>query len=208
MAVETFLWVPSFSEYLKTADQGRAYQELKLTLQILQWQDPSRRGQKWILKSPTHMSAPRTLLDTFPGSMVIQTHRDPLRGMPSHCSMNNNFIQSKCVAISPVEIGRFTCKRWAKMSEDVLDLRDEIGDDRFIDIQYDELTARPMEVARDAYDRMGSKMTEADEAVLQKWLVDNKREKWAPHVYDLDTYGLSEEVIKTDFARYRARHCS
>jgi hypothetical protein len=208
MCVETFLWAPGFGEYLKRADQSPGYAELKLTLQILQWQDPAHRGKRWILKSPTHMSAPKALLDAFPGSAVIQTHRDPLRSMPSHASMNNTFIQAKCVGISPQQIGRATCKRWAKMSEDVLDLRDRVGDDRFIDIAYQELTERPLEVAREVFDRLGTPMTAADEAAINQWLIDNKREKWAPHVYDLETYGLTEETIRSDFARYRARHCT
>jgi hypothetical protein len=208
MVFETFVWGPGFGEYLEAADQSRGYQELKTNLQILQWQDPARRGKAWILKSPTHMSAPQTLLDTFPGSLMIQTHRDPLRSIPSHCSMVTQFVRSKSNAISTQDIGRATCRRWAKMSEDVLDLRDRIGDDRFIDIQYQDLTEQPLSVAREVFERLGSPMTEADEAAINKWLVDNKREKWAPHVYDLDTYGLTEETIKADFARYRERHCA
>jgi hypothetical protein len=208
VAFETFIWGPSFSDYLKAADQSRAYEELKLTLQILQWQDPSRRGKAWILKSPTHMSAPKTLLDTFPGSLMIQTHRDPLRSIPSHCSLLTLFIQSKSDQISAQTIGRATCRRWAQLSDDVIDLRERIGDDRFIDVQYERLTEQPLEVAREIFDRLGTGMTEADEAAVNRWLIENKREKWAPHIYDLETYGLSEEIIKSDFARYRARHCS
>jgi len=93
--IEIFLWCPTYVEWLKTADQGPAYQELKTQLKLLQWQDASRRGKKWILKSPTHMSAPKTLLDTFPDALIIQTHRDPLKSIPSHCSMNAMIIRMK-----------------------------------------------------------------------------------------------------------------
>jgi hypothetical protein len=208
MMAETFVWMPTFSEYMKTMDQTPAYQELKATFQILQWLNPERRGKRWILKCPTHMSAPKTLLDTFPGSMMIQTHRDPLKSMPSHCSMNNTFIQAKCQNIPPAVIGRYTCKRWAQMSDGVIDLRDTIGDERFIDVQYQDLTERPLDTTRAVFDRLGTKMTAADEAAVSKWLAENKREKWAPHIYDLETYGLSEDSITSDFARYRQRYCS
>jgi hypothetical protein len=206
--IECFLWVPGFTEWQKSYDQAPGYEELKVALQILQWQDPQRRGKRWILKSPTHMSAPKTLLDAFPGSLMIQTHRNPLKTVPSHSSMITPLIHMKTDKISREEIGRFTCRRWAGMADDVIDLRERIGDDRFIDIQYERLTEQPIEVSREIFDRMGEKMTEADEAALNKWLADNKREKWSPHIYDFETYGLSEEIIKSDFARYIRRHCA
>jgi hypothetical protein len=206
--IECFLWVPSFTEWLKTYDQRPGYEELKVTLQILQWQDPSRRGKRWILKSPTHMSAPKALLDAFPGSLMVQTHRDPLRVVPSHASMITPLIQMKTDKISREEIGRFTSKRWSGMANDLIDLREQIGDDRFFDVAYKRTTEEPLEACREMFERMGAKMTEADEAGINQWLVDNKREKWAPHLYDYETYGLSEEIIKSDFARYIARHCS
>jgi hypothetical protein len=122
--------------------------------------------------------------------------------------MTTQFIRSKSDAISPAEIGRETCRRWGEMADDVIALRQQIGDDRFVDIQYAELTERPMEVAREVFDRLGEPMTDADAAAVNRWLVENKREKWAPHVYDLETYGLSQEIIRSDFARYRELYCA
>jgi hypothetical protein len=206
--IECFLWVPSFTEWLKTYDQKPGYDELKVTLQILQWQDPTRKGKRWILKSPTHMSAPKALLDTFPDAVMVQTHRHPLRTVPSHCSMITPLIQMKSDAFTGQQIGRFTSRRWAGMADDVIDYRQKVGDDRFIDIAYETTTEQPLQACRDVFDRMGVKMTEADEAGINKWLADNKREKWSPHIYDYETFGLSEEIIKSDYARYIARHCS
>ncbi len=206
--IECFVWLPTYIEWLKGFDQMPAYRELKTALQMLQWQDPSRRGKYWILKSPTHMSAPQTLLDAFPGALIVQTHRDPLKTVPSHCSMITPLIHMKSDAISKEQIGRFTCKRWADMSNDVIDLRERIGDDRFIDIQFDDLTEQPMVEMGKVFDRLGRTMTDADRAAMEQWLVDNKRTKWAPHVYDFETYGLSEEIIRSDFAHYIERHCS
>jgi hypothetical protein len=206
--IECFLWVPSFTEWLKTYDQRPGYEELKVTLQILQWQDPSRRGRRWILKSPTHMSAPKALLDAFPDALMVQTHRDPLRTVPSHCSMIAPLIGMKTDAIPREVLGRFTCRRWAGMADDVIALRERIGDDRFIDIPYRTTTDEPLRAAREVFERMGAKMTEADEAAMSRWLVDHKREKWSPHIYDYETYGLSEAIIRSDYARYIARHCA
>lgn len=206
--IECFLWVPSYIKWMETADQHRAYAELKTALKLLQWQDPSRRGKSWILKSPSHLSAPQALLDTFPGSLIIQTHRDPLRSIPSHCDMNAMLIRMKSDKIDPKAVGAFASKRWSWMTHNVMALRDRIGDDRFVDVQYQDLLDRPLNEARRIYDRLGRRMTERDEAAIGKWLAENKREKWSPHVYDLETFGLTEAKIKSDFAGYRARYCA
>jgi hypothetical protein len=154
------------------------------------------------------MSAPKTLLDAFPESLIIQTHRNPLKTVPSHCSMITPLIQMKSDAITKEQIGRFTCKRWADMSNDVIDLRERIGDDRFIDIQFEDLTDQPMAEMQKVFGRLGRTMTDADRTAMEQWLEDNQRTKWAPHIYDYETYGLSEEIITSDFSRYIARHCS
>ncbi len=203
---ECYAWLPTFIEWMKGYDQMPAYEELRVVLQVLQWQDPTRRGANWILKSPTHMSAPKTLLDAFPDSLIIQTHRDPLKTMPSHCSMITPLYSIYSDDYDAKEVGRFTCARWAAMTNDVIDLRERIGDDRFIDIQYEDLTGDEMGVMRTVFARMGQPMRPEDEAAMEQHMIDNKRDKWAPHIYDLETYGLSEEIIKSDFVRYREKH--
>lgn len=206
--IECFVYVPSYCEWLKGYDQMPAYEELKVALKMLQWQDQSRRGKYWILKSPTHMSAPGTLLDAFPDAVIVQTHRHPLKTVPSHCSMITPLIGMKSDSIDKRTIGRFTCKRWADMSNTVIDLRERIGDDRFVDIQFQDLIDQPVEVAREVFEAMGRTMTAGDEAGIKAWLDDNERGKWPPHIYNYEDFGLSEEIITGDFARYIERHCS
>lgn len=43
--IECFVWSPTWTEWLKGYDQMPAYEELKIALQMLQWQDKSRRGK-------------------------------------------------------------------------------------------------------------------------------------------------------------------
>ena len=43
-------------------------------------------------------------------------------------------------------------------------------------------------------------------AAIRAWLDNNRRDKRPPHVYDLETYGLTEDILKRDFALYRAKY--
>src|SRR5436305_501416 len=65
MSFDSFYWAPSYGVWLRSYDQSRSYAELREWLQVLQWQDPERAGQKWVLKSPHHLTAADTVLDEF-----------------------------------------------------------------------------------------------------------------------------------------------
>ena len=204
--VECFVWVPSYAKWLETADQHLAYQELRTQLKFLQWQDPARHGKAWILKTPSHLSAPDVLLETFPGSVIVMTHRDPLKTIPSYSSMNATLMGMKSDHMPLRELGPFLSRRWSWMLNNFMALRERIGDDRFVDIQYQDLVKDPLAQAKTIFARMGRPMTAADEAAIGTWLGENKRDKRPPHVYDLETYGLTEDILKSDFAAYRAKY--
>ena len=75
LSFDSFYWVPSFGIWLRGFDQAPAYRELREWLQVLQWQDPSRSGKKWVLKSPHHLTAVETVLLQFPDCKIVMTHR-------------------------------------------------------------------------------------------------------------------------------------
>src|SRR5690606_41643203 len=84
---EAYAYIPSYSAWLKRADQRPAYEELRTVLKFLQWQDPERAGKRWVTKTPGHLAALDALLAVFPEAQLIMTHRDPVTTVPSYCSM-------------------------------------------------------------------------------------------------------------------------
>ena len=87
MSYDSFYWVPTYGDWLRGFDQAPAYRELREWLQALQHQDPTRAGKPWVLKSPHHLTAVDTVLDTFPGCKIVMTHRSPAQAVPSYASM-------------------------------------------------------------------------------------------------------------------------
>jgi hypothetical protein len=81
--VEAMTFAPSYAEWLNSYDQSRGHEDLKAILQYLQWQNPSRRGKKWILKSPSNLPYAEVSANAFPDAQLIMTHRDPLEIVPS-----------------------------------------------------------------------------------------------------------------------------
>lgn len=202
---EAYAYIPSYSAWLKRVNQRPAYEELRTVLKFLQWQDPERAGKRWITKTPGHLAALDSLLEVFPETQIIMTHRDPLHTVPSYCSMVVALQELGATQIDRVEVGRFTAQRWAEMLERFTHLRDELSESRFIDVAYEALVKDPLEQWRRVLERLGEPVTAAAERASEQWLRENGREKRAPHHYTLDEFGLTRPTLEKWFAAYRAR---
>jgi hypothetical protein len=205
LSPESFLRVPSYAKWSAQADHSHAYDDLRTTLKFLQWQDVSRKGKSWVLKTPSHLPSPEALAKAFPESLIIMTHRDPLKTTPSFCSMSYTLQTMQSNNVDPVELGAHWSKRLARLMDRLLEARGRIGEDRFLDLRYEDLAAAPLDAARKVYARIGREMTPADEAAMRTWLAANGRDNRPSHQYSLEQFGLSADQLKSDFAAYRQR---
>ncbi|QGP81285.1 sulfotransferase [Sphingobium sp. CAP-1] len=203
--IEGMNFVPSFTRWLNGYDQSRGHEDLKTILQYLQWQDPSRRGAKWILKSPSNLPYTEVAAKAFPDALLIMTHRDPLQTVPSYVSMQAALYKLSAT-LTDREVGEFWFPRlveWMRLFEGA---RERIGEHRFIDIDYREVGKNPMAQAERVLSRVGITVDERLEAVLTEFLAGNKREQRPMHDYSPERFGLDEEAIKREFATYRERY--
>ncbi len=205
LSPESFLRVPSYARWSETADHSHAYEDLKLMLQYLQWQDVSRRGRSWILKTPSHLPSPEALAKAFPETVIIMTHRDPLKTTPSFCSMSYTLQTMQSDQVDPVELGAHWSKRLARLMDRLLEARARIGEHRFFDVKYENLIADSLGTARHIFERIGRVLTPADEAAMRAWLAANGRDNRPSHNYSLEQFGLSADQLKAAFAAYRQR---
>ena len=205
--IEGMNYVPSFTRWLNSYDQSKGHEDLKTILKYLQWQDPSRKGRKWILKSPSNLPYAEVAAKAFPNALLIMTHRDPLQTVPSYVSMQAALYKLSAT-LTDAEVGAFWFPRlveWMRMFEAA---RERIGEDRFIDIDYREVGKEPMAQAERVLSRMGIPVDAQLEEVLAEFLAGNKREQRPMHDYSLERFGLDEEAIKREFATYRERYIS
>jgi len=202
---ESAMYVPSYSNWLATFDHRPAYEDLKTVLKFFQWYDVGRQGKRWVLKTPGHLPTLDTLFATFPETVVITTHRDPVSTVPSYCSMVCSLHHMGADNVDDVKVGRFTEKRWAGFLERYASVRERIGAHRFIDIKYEDIVKAPLEQARPVMARLGIEMTPAVERAMQEWLDENARDKRAAHHYTLEQFGLTDEGLHQDFASYRSK---
>lgn len=203
--IEGMNFVPSFARWLNDYDQSRGHEDLKTILQYLQWQDPMRRGRKWILKSPSNLPYTEVAAKAFPNALLIMTHRDPLQTVPSYVSMMAALYRLSST-IDDHEVGAFWFPRLVEWMHRFEGARARIGEERFIDIDYRDVGKEPMIQAERVLARMGITIDADLEDALSEFLMGNKREQRPMHNYSLERYGLDEKAIERAFAAYRARY--
>lgn len=197
--------LPGFSAYVEATDKTRTYAELVTALKCLQWQAPERRGKRWILKSPGHLSALREVTTLFPDTHIIMPHRDPIETLPSYCSMETTLYGIASDRVDPVAIGAQWYAKLQRLLADYIHRRDAIGETRFIDIQYRELTRSMDGQVRHIMNRLGETVTPQVEDALFCVVGDNARDKRPPHDYRAERFGFTHADIERDFAFYRER---
>ena len=203
--VEAMTFIPSFARWLDDYDQSKGYEDLKTILKYLQWQDPSRRGKKWVLKSPQNLPYTDVIANAFPQAVLVMTHRDPLEVVPSYVSMEAALYKLNSVH-SDEAVGGFWFPRLAGWMKRFEEARARIGEDRFIDIDYREVAKEPLKQAQRVLAHIGVPLDGAIEAALTEFMAGNKREQRPMHDYSLERFGLNEADVREAFASYRARY--
>jgi hypothetical protein len=201
MSFDTFYWVPGYGDWLRAADQSQSYGELHQWLQVLQWQDPARAGRPWVLKSPHHLTAVDTVLDTFDGCKIVMTHRSPVNAVPSFASMVRTMSAQYSESVDQVRIGQYWSGRFATTLREFAEAR-AARPNRFVDVRFADTVSKPTAVARGVLEELGLRPDAADDAAFEAYLEQNRTERHGSHSYTPRDFGLSEEKLKRDFAFY------
>lgn len=201
MSFDSFYYVPSYGDWLRGADQSRAYDELRQWLQVLQWQQPSRADQRWVLKSPHHLMATGTVLDTFADCRIVMTHRSPLRAVPSYASMVRSISAQYSDDVDPAVLGPYWSGRFATALRDFAQVRAE-RPERFVDVHYQKMLTEPAETAHRVLDELDLAPDDSDHAAFESHMERDRQQRHAAHSYTAEEYGLSEEGLERDFAFY------
>ncbi len=194
--------VPHYAAWLEAQDHRAAYRELATTLVIL---ERTQRRERWVLKTPHHLEHLDALLEVFPDATIVQTHRDPARVVASFCSMIAHGRGVMSDAVDPQVVGRHWLRKQVRMVTRAMEVRDRLGDDRFVDVQYSEVMADPIPSIRRIYERVGVPLTPAAESAMRAWTTQNPQHRHGKHRYALDDFGLTEAQVEDAFSAYRTR---
>ena len=200
---EATLHVPTYAAWLETQDHTPAYEYLRVLLKILMWQRPAKN---WVLKTPHHMEFLDTLLKVFPEAVVVQTHRDPQKTTGSFCSMVSHGRGVFSDQVDPVEVAQHWVRKVNRLMQLSIQVREKIGNERFIDVSYYDLLKDPIAEIERIYRFAGipftDKVAEAARAVSKR----DVQHRYGRHRYNLADFNLTRDSIEKEYAFYRQRY--
>jgi len=197
--------VPSYSAYLIGADQTEAYRYHRKVLQTLQRR---ARGDRWVLKAPSHLSQLRTLFEVYPDARVLQIHRDPLKTVPSTISLMGTIRSMRCEHVDVDALVPWISMGYGYMLDDTIDARaiGELPDGQFVDVLYADLMADPVSTIRGIYHRLDIDFPPSVAAAVTDHVVARPRGSRGVHQYSLADTGLDPAVERERFRRYQLQY--
>lgn len=202
-APEATLHVPSYAAWLEEQDHTPAYEYLRKVLKLLAWQRPAKN---WVLKTPHHMEYLDTILKVFPEAYIVQTHRDPQKTTGSFCSMVSHGRGVFSDDVDAKEVARHWVRKVNRLMALSIQVREEMGEDRFIDVSYYDLLKEPIAELKRIYDFAGIEFNEEAVKSAEQTKKKNVQHRYGRHVYHLEDFGLSREIIEDQYAFYRKRY--
>lgn len=203
MTYPAYVNVPRLADYaMNKADWRAVYAFHKQFLQHLQ---TDYAGERWVLKTPEHSNFLPDLLATYPDAVLLFTHRHPTQTMASLASNISELRKLWSDEVDPHEVAASFLKIQAEQCRRMVEARkDPAIDKHFLDIDFDDLVNRPMEVMERVYRHFDLPMTASARGGLQDY-VDNQAKKThghGGHKYQMADYGYAPNQIETAFAEY------
>lgn len=192
--------LPDYAEWLESTSQKRHYEDLKMWLQFLCWRQPAQ--PYLLLKSPHHMEHIEEFVEVFPDTKIIHTHRDPVETLPSYCSMVRSGQKLFMPESDTYEIGDYWLYKNKRFVDRCLSYRDKVDNHNFHDISYKEFVANPIGMVERLYAHLNLDWTEHHKATAKAFHATHRKNKHGKHLYKMEDYDLSEEIIHDKFQKY------
>jgi hypothetical protein len=192
--------VPSFNRLRAEVDPMIAFRMHQLGLQTLQFRF---RRERWVLKNPGYVFQLARLLTIYPDALLVQTHRDPAKVIPSVAALVLAMRRAASTDVMPPEkcaMGNLTA--FAQGLEQAIAFRHAAGKtEQFYDVHFTRLVRDPIGTVRELYRNFGIAFSGEAESCMRAWLADpaNRTPKGK---HTLAQYGLDEEAIDRHFGGY------
>ncbi|MCA9502389.1 MAG: sulfotransferase [Spirochaetaceae bacterium] len=198
--------VPSYAAWYGACDRVPAFEFHKQMLQHLQWKCP---GERWVLKSPSHMSQLDALLAVYPDARIVFTHRDPLKVLPSVVSI---LYSTAYVRSDEVDAGAMASWFDGKACRALLDgmtaLREsgQLPESQCFDLRYADLMRDPVAALAGVYEHFEIDYPDSSRRAQQRYIDEKPKGRHGSHRYDFSDTGLDLDEERERFRDYYERY--
>jgi hypothetical protein len=193
-----------YDDWLLEQDMRPAYEHHRRFLQHMQ----SRHArERWILKSPGHLGPLDELFDVYPDAMIVQTHRDPIRVIPSVASLEYTMRMVSSDDVDPRRVGRQMLHVWSTLLEQGMAsrARHPEREERMLDVSMSEIVRDPIACVERIYRHFDLELSDEARDRMRAYLAAHPKDEFGVHRYSLEAFGLEEESVNAVFKGYRER---
>jgi hypothetical protein len=190
--------VHSYLAWYKTADRHQKYREYRDILCLLQRRDPARR---LLLKAPDHLGGVAELLTSVPEALLIVCRRDPVTALTSFNSLIDGLHGVTARKTDRAKLGQSNLAFYASETERYLSAY-ETWRGHILEVDYEMLTRRPLEVVARVYERLGLAVTSELEQRFTEFIANNPKDKHGRHLYSPSDFAQTPEGIRRNLAHY------
>jgi len=194
--------LPTYEEWWKATRHPTAFAYLDRVMRLLHSHRPPH---SWLLKYPIYAYQLDDIVAQWPDVKFVWTHRDPAKLVPSTCSVTIDGHRRRIPDYEPDDwsaFGHAQLERFAQAAVRGTDARQRIGDERFIDVDQQEMHASAVGVAERIYDFAGLTLTDEMRETIAVWSEQNRVGSRGAHTYTAEQYGLTDDEIRDAFAPY------
>ena len=192
--------VPGFNRLRSGIDAITAYRMHRMVLQNLQFRC---RAERWVLKNPGHLFHLERLLAVYPDAMLVQTHRDPAKVIPSVAALVLGM--RRAASDDPLPAEKFAMGNllaFAQGLEQASQFRRRPGlRQRFFDVHFTDLIREPLATVRSLYRHFGLDLEAKAESRMQDWLHGSASQN-RPGRHTLAQYGLDSAMVDRHYRAY------
>ena len=195
--------VPEYQRWLlHEADMGSAYRYHRMFLQYLQ---SAHSADRWLIKSPAHLWSLGALFQEYPGALIVQTHRDPLRVVCSLASLVDLLRRLASDDVSISEVAAEWVDDIVLGLDRAIEARTDgtVPDGQAMDVLFRDFLREPMAVVRAIYERLDIELSDAAEKAMQAFLAANPQEKHGGHNYSFTDTGLEAGRLRERTRAYQ-----
>jgi hypothetical protein len=196
--------VPTYQDWVDTADRRHVYDFHKQQLQHLQ---SGHKLDRWVLKTGAHMWGLDHLLETYPDARIVFTHRDPVKSLTSYASLTALVREMGSDHVDKFEVAEDWNARLTAKLQSAIAIRaaKDYPDAVFYDMKFSEFVRDQFSVVEQIYQAFDLPMTEEAAARMKWFIADNPQGKHGIHRYEAHEYGIDPAVVHAQFRPYMER---
>jgi len=202
MLFESVVPLPTYRDWWMATDQTASYRYLKDVLRVLTHE---RGGDRWVLKSPQHLSCFPVLAEVFPDATFVVTHRDPVAVTLSMATMVAYACRMNLAHPDPLVMGAYWKDRVRDLLADCVRDREALPAAQTLDVRFDEFMADDLAMVERIYTLADQPWDDRARTAVDEYLAGHPRGRHGGVVYDFDVLGLDRADLEQSFAFYRDR---